>query len=429
VKREHGEQGVATGSVKSFMKELNATTDCTDTCKFFLEVGSLRQSVVALKKLLTLPGNPEGGSMKRIWLVAVVGMAVCVCGCKSVLSGKAAEQARPAGEQSKAPGAPAAPGVTSAEGKGPGLVKGSPSKGEVLAKVGGTVITDTMVDEKINAMPMRGARFQSPMAKKELLNSMVELEVVYQEAVREGLDKDKETFDRLEDYKKRLVATRLREKFLDNVKVSDDEIKVEYRAHADRYKVPKQVKVSQILFVWDKNASEKDIAGVKKNAQEILERVKKGEDFAALAKKYSLDQASAAKGGDIGYANGKQLPSGAYIAAMAFEKEGAVSDLIIGKEDIRILKATEVVPEKKKSIEELRSWLERAAQSKKQREAWQNYMDGLKKKGGVAVYEDKLAGAEEHQPPVEKEIPMQMRSPLKGPRTVRPGSSKEGQAR
>lgn len=367
--------------------------------------------------------------MKRIWLVAVVGMAVCVCGCKSVPSGKAAGQARPAGEQSRSPGAPAAPGVTSAEGKGPGLVKGSPSKGEVLARVGGTVITDTMVSEKINSMPMRRARFQSPMAKKELLSSMVEMEMVYQEAVREGLDKDKETSDRLEDYRKNLVARRLREKFMESVKVSDDEVKAEYEAQADRYKLPKKVKVSQIVFAWDKNASENDIAAVKKNAQVILGRVKKGEDFAALAKKYSLDQASAAKGGDIGYANRKQLPQGAYIAAMAFEKEGAVSDLITGNEDIRILKATEVIPEKKKSLEELRSWLEGIAQNKKQREAWQNYVDGLKKKGGVEVYEDKIAGAEEQQPPIEKEIPLQMRSPLKGPRAVRPGSSEEGQAR
>jgi len=349
--------------------------------------------------------NPEGGSMRTIWLAAMISMAVCMGGRKSAPRGTAAEEARPAGAQSKIPGEV----LISSKGK-----VLSSSKGEVLAKVGSTVITDTMVDEKINSVPMRRARFQSPMAKKELLNSMVELEMVYQEAMREGLDKDKETSDRLEDYRKRLVATRLREKFLESVKVSNADVRAEYKAQADRYKLPKQVKVSQIVFAWDKDASENDIAAVKKNAQEILKRVRKGEDFAALAKKYSLDQASAAKGGDIGYANRKQLPEEAHTAAMAFGKEGAISDLIIGKEDIRILKATEVIPEKKKSFEELRSLMERSAQSKKQREAWQKYADGLKKKTGVEVYEDKLAGVEEQQPPVDKEIPMQMRPPLEG---------------
>lgn len=341
--------------------------------------------------------NPEGGSMKMIWLAAMISMAVCMGGRKSAPRDTAAEEARPAGEQLKA--------------RGKVL---SSSKGEVLARVGGAVITDTMVDEKINSMPMRRARFQSPMAKKELLNSIVELEMVYQEAVREGLDKDKEISDRLEDYRKRLVATRLREKILEGVKVSNAEVRAEYKAQADRYKIPKQVKVSQIVFAWDKDASNTDIAAVKKNAQEILGRVRKGEDFAALAKKYSLDQASAAKGGDIGYANKNQLPQEAYTAAMAFEKEGAISDLITGKEDIRILKATEVIPEKKKSLEELRSWLERSAQSKKQREAWQKYVDGLKKKAAVEIYEDKLAAVEGPQPPVEKGIPVEMRPPLEG---------------
>lgn len=335
--------------------------------------------------------------MRTIWLAAMIGMAVCMGGRKSVPRGTAAEEARPAGGQSKAPGAVM-----------------SSSKGEVLARVGSAVITDTMVDEKINSVPMRRGRFQSSKAKKELLNSMVELEMVYQEAMREGLDKDKEISDRLEDYRKRLVATRLREKFMESVKVGNADVRAEYKAQADRYKLPKRVKVSQIVFAWDKGASENDIAAVKKNAREILGRVRKGEDFAALAKKYSLDQASAAKGGDVGYANRNQLPQETYAAAMAFGKEGAISDLIIGKEDIRILKATEVIPEKKKSFEELKSLLERSAQSKKQREAWQNYMDGLKKKIGVEVYEDKLAGAGEEQPPIDREIPMQMRSPLEG---------------
>lgn len=332
--------------------------------------------------------------MKRIWLMAMVGGAACLWGCASAPSGTASEKAK------------------AAEGaKAPLKAEGTAAKGEVLARVGDTVITDTMLEEKIDSMSMRKARFQAPAAKKELLNSLVELEMVYQEAVKKGLDKDKETADRLEDYRKRLVATRLREQLLEGVKVSDREIKAEYNAQGDRFKLPKKVKVSQIVFTLDKNASEKDVAAVKKDAQDVLARAKKGEDFAALAKKYSFDQASAANGGDIGYANKKLLPSKAYAAAMALKKEGAISDLIAEKEDIRILKATEVVPETKKPLEEVKSWLERMAKSKKQRETWQNYMDGLKKKGGVEVFEDKIVATEESAP--AEGNPAQMESPLK----------------
>ncbi len=337
-------------------------------------------------------GWTKGDTMKRIWFAAMVGVAICIGGCKSVAPGAAAGKARPADEGSKAPEQAVRPAA----------------KGEVLAKIGGTVITDATLEDKINLNPTRRKRYQSAVAKKDLLNRLVELEVVYQEAVREGLDKDKETLDRLEDYRERLVATRLTEKFIDGVKVSDADIQAEYKARGDRYKVPKQVKVSQIVLGWDQRATEKEIAAVKENARDILERVKKGQDFAALAKKYSIDQASAAKGGDIGYANKTQLPPEAYAAAMAFEKEGAVSDLIVGKEDVRILKATEVIPPGKKSLEEIRPLLERMALNKKQREAWQAYLDGLKKKSGAEVYENRVSGTEESPAPVGRQIPMRM---------------------
>lgn len=327
----------------------------------------------------------KGGSMKRFWLMAVVCGAACLCGCASAPSGKESGKAKAADEAAKTQ-------VKAGE---------TAATGEVLARVGATVITDKTLEDKISSMSARKARFQTKTAKKELLNSLVEMELVYQEAVKEGLDKDQETFDRLEDYRKRLVATRLREKILEDVKVSDRDVKAEYNAQGDRFKLPKKVKVSQIVFAVDKNAPGKDVESVKKDAGEVLARVKKGEDFAALAKKYSVDQASAAKGGDVGYANKKALPAEAYSAAMALKKEGAVSDLVVGKADIRILKATEVVAESKKPLDEVKPWLERMAKNKKQREAWQNYMDGLKKKSGVEVYEDKVVGAEESSPDEE----------------------------
>ncbi|MEJ2744844.1 MAG: peptidylprolyl isomerase [bacterium] len=274
--------------------------------------------------------------MKRIWLMAMVGVAACLYGCASAPSGTTTEKAEPAAETSKAP-------VQTGETK---------AKDVVLARVGDTVITDTILEDRINSMSRRRARFKSPKAKKELLNSLVELEVVYQEALKKGLDKDQKTIDRLEEYRRRVVATRLREKVLEDVKVSDREMK--------------------------------------------------GEDFAALAKKYSFDQASAAKGGDIGYANKKKLSPQAYAAAINLKKEGALSDLIEGKGDIRIIKATEVVPESKKPLEEVKSWLERMAKSKKQRETWQNYMDKLKKKGGVEVYEDKIVAVDVSSPDEKK---------------------------
>lgn len=272
---------------------------------------------------------------------------------------------------------------------------GAKPTGEVLAKIGDTAITDKDLDEKIKAMPPRVVgRFQSPAGRKNLLNSMVELDLLFREAEKEGLDRDKETLERLAEFKKRLAAEKLREKVLDSVKVDKAEVREEYEKAGDRYKTQKQVKVSQIVFSWDKGAPPKTVEAMKKDAAGVLERAKKGEDFAGLAKKYSLDQASASKGGDIGYATRRTLSPEAYRIALAMDKAGEISGLVEGKDEVRILKATEVVPEKKKPFEEVSPWLERTVQSRKQREAWLSYIADLKKKEGVVIYEDKLGPAE-----------------------------------
>ncbi|MCX6355933.1 MAG: peptidylprolyl isomerase [Candidatus Aureabacteria bacterium] len=324
--------------------------------------------------------------MRRVCAIAAVVAAVFMGGCRAPAPAKAGARAGETG----------------------GAVKPS---GEVLARVGGTVITDTMLEEKINSFPpqMTG-RFQSASGKKNLLQSMVDLEVLNREAQKEGLDKDKEMLGRLDEYKKKLVADKLREQFLKMVTVNDAEVREEYEKQKERYITPKRVKVSQILFTWDKNVSEKDISAVEKDAQDILERAKKGEDFAELAKKYSLDQATAKRGGDIGYASKHSLPGEVYDAAMTLEKEGDVSGLVKSKDDIRILKATEVVPEKKKPFEEVKPWLERSTLSRKQREAWLKYTDELKKANAVTIYEDKIISTEKTGPPAKGEgmVPMQL---------------------
>jgi hypothetical protein len=325
--------------------------------------------------------------MRALIVIGAVGSAFLICGCEVSL---------------KAPALKATAGMA---GEERGEVRTPPARpeagsaalepGEVLAKVGDRVITEGMLEERIGMMPPRAVgRFNTPAGKKSILNKMVELELIAVEGERLGLGDDKDVRVQVEEFRKRAIAEKLHKKIISEVKVGEAEVKAEYEAQGDRYKTPRQVKVSQIVFTWDKNAAPEDIAAVEKDAQGILERAKKGEDFAELAKKYSLDQTSAPKGGDIGSASRRQLPPEAYDAAMALQKTGDLTGLVKGKEDIRILKATEVMPEKARPFEEVRSWMERMVQNKKQNEAWQKYLDDAKERVRVEIYEDKLGATE-----------------------------------
>ncbi|WP_299359783.1 peptidylprolyl isomerase [Mucilaginibacter sp.] len=63
----------------------------------------------------------------------------------------------------------------------------------------------------------------------------------------------------------------------------------------------KEVEVAEIVFQPKLNKDEKDV--YRQKAQDLLDRIKKGEDFATLATAYSQDPGSAPQGGDVGFAD------------------------------------------------------------------------------------------------------------------------------
>jgi len=96
-----------------------------------------------------------------------------------------------------------------------------------------------------------------------------------------------------------------------------------YNDNISQYSTPEQVHARHILF----KTEGKDEAAVRSQAEDVLKQVKAGGDFAALAKKYSEDEASKEQGGDLDYfGRGRMVPE--FETAAFAMAAGETSDLV-----------------------------------------------------------------------------------------------------
>lgn len=94
-----------------------------------------------------------------------------------------------------------------------------------------------------------------------------------------------------------------------NAPVTDDELKVIYQQNIQQYQVPNRVHAEHILLMTV-GKTDAEVDEIKKKAADILAQTqKKGANFEELAKKYSEDPGSKAKGGDLGWlVQGQTVP-------------------------------------------------------------------------------------------------------------------------
>jgi peptidyl-prolyl cis-trans isomerase D len=134
--------------------------------------------------------------------------------------------------------------------------------------------------------------------------------------------------------------------------VSDDALRAYYNQHIADYKVQNRVHVEHILFKTV-GRTDAEIAEIRKKAEDVLKQAKHGANFEDLAKKYSEDDASKAKGGDLGWiVEGQTVPQ-FQQAAFSLPK-GAISDLVKTEYGFDIIKVLDHEQAHTKSFEEVR---------------------------------------------------------------------------
>jgi peptidyl-prolyl cis-trans isomerase C len=249
-------------------------------------------------------------------------------------------------------------------------------KDTIIMTVGDHKLTAEEFNQILDLLPAQQKAFYSGPGKRQFADTFSQLIIFSDEARKEKLLDDPAVRQKLDLMANQTLAQVLVQRFTDNSRATDEEVRKYYEAHQKDYE---EVKASHILIRAKGNPTplptgKKDLTEeeAKAKADEVYKNVSKpGADFAAIAKETSDDPGSAAKGGELGtFRHGQMVP--AFETAAFAMNPGEIGAPIKTQFGYHIIKVDE---KKTRSLEETKSEIE----SKLKQDKVQQQMDALKK--------------------------------------------------
>ncbi len=248
---------------------------------------------------------------------------------------------------------------------------------EIIARVNNDVITmsdyqkaEDQLREEV-AHDCQGCAQDKLMAEfkdqqKDLLRGLIDQSLMVQRAKDMGISVESDVIKRLDDVRKQnglasmedlekavessglawedykttirnglLTQEVVRREVGSHINIGNDEVKQYYDAHPQEFTRPEQVVLSEIFLSTDGKGPE-EIEAVQKKAEDLRNRVMKGDDFNEIAKRYS-EGSTAKDGGDLGtFKKGELAPQ---LEEVVFKMDkGQITDVIQTKTGFEILK-------------------------------------------------------------------------------------------
>jgi peptidyl-prolyl cis-trans isomerase C len=293
--------------------------------------------------------------------------------------------------------------------------------GDMIAVVNGTIITrgefDRVRESELRQAAKKGQQIpdaQMPKVENSILDTLIVDELLFQESKKKEIKVKPETVtEQLMTVKKRfpseaefskileennMTESKLREnikrgmaiqQLLDKevnqkVKITDEEGKTFYDTNPQFFLQPERVKASHILIKVDEGASEEKKAEARKKIEDIQQKVRKGEDFAALAKTYS-EGPSAPKGGDLDYFGRGQMVKPFEDVAFSL-KPNETSEIVETRFGYHLIKVVDKQPEKTIAYADVKDRINKYLKDQKLKTERRLYFDKLKKDAKIEKF-------------------------------------------
>lgn len=275
-----------------------------------------------------------------------------------------------------------------------------------LATIDDLTITLGELEERINRQsPYVRARYTSLEQKKEFLDNLIRFEVLAKEAYRRGLDKDAEV---VRTMKQVMIQKLISQEFDSKVtpdSITDAELRAYYDANQKEYVKAEEVRASAVILV--NRAQAERVLG---EARSDAGKTNKG--FRDLVEKYSSDEETKLRGGDLRYftADSTEVPAPVVKAAFALAQIGDVSEVIdAGGGKFYVIKQTNRRKGSTRSFDDAKPSIRNTLFREKRTAAQKAFIEGLRAKSKIEIDEASLAkvriepassgGSGEAQPP------------------------------
>ncbi len=238
----------------------------------------------------------------------------------------------------------------------------------LLLKKAGTMgiqVSSEKIDEEVNAVKKQFSSEKEFL--KELKLKKMTLQQ-YQQELKEDI----------------LIDAVFRRELGEAIKVTDKQVEDYFKKNPRQFSSEEQRRASVILIRVDPKAGSAGDRKARKQLQKIVDKLKKGGDFAELAQMHSQDSLGK-RGGDLGFFT-KDRMFGPF-SKLAFKlKVGQVSEIFRTKHGYQILKVTDKKAGKKGTLESERENIRKLLTDRAIRTKSHPYLEALRKKADIKIY-------------------------------------------
>jgi peptidyl-prolyl cis-trans isomerase C len=227
----------------------------------------------------------------------------------------------------------------------------SPAFAQNLAVVNGKPIPSSRADAVVKQVVAQGQGTDSPQLRDAVKKDLIAREVMMQEAVKEGYDKNPEVKLALENARQTIVVNALAQEYISKHPVSDADIKAEY----DRFTKQTGDKEYHVRHI---------VLGTEDEAKAVIAKLKGGAKFEDLAKQ-SKDTGTANNGGDLDWASPSSFPP-EFAAGFTNLQKGAITETPVKTAvGYHVIKLDDVRPAKLPTLEEVKPQIADALKQQK----------------------------------------------------------------